>query len=520
MPKAFSDFSGGDAGVLDLSKVPDNFFRATNMLMYRDGSLGPRPGFRAFPLAMPGTAIRGLGWVEAEQKSLVCLTDSGTVIAVNSDGSASTQLGTGVTLPTAALSIPPLLFDVTRGTGFMFVGNGGSGYRIRPLAPALDTLNTSAGVAATLYGLRMVRSETASTRWFYSDPNNTQSWPAGNFFDVAVSNRIVFMAEQRNHLVILTGDGSWWVLTGVPGVNDTFRRISGGRLSPAWIVPNACVNLGDDNCYYLSPDNNYPVIFNGEKHEELSYLSMTPENPLAGYGRAFNFASSASYRAAVAVQGADNSSPVFVLPKSPTFNENGRILLKHNGVWTNHKMGTPVSYFWATDGRGRLIASRYTDTNPVWATNQLLETDLRLNRPSFVSDLRTSPGDLSNTPVDAEVTFPEQWSANGDELIVTEVMVDFIRWNTGAPVQNRIQAEVTALSRGRGSEPMKAQRVWEQLGSDSPTTFTGKEDRVRFNFGDQGSSGGWRLRLSGLRGVAIRNIVVFDKPVKTDTRLY
>ncbi|HEV2126464.1 MAG TPA: hypothetical protein VGW38_27210, partial [Chloroflexota bacterium] len=395
-------------------------------------------------------------------------------------------------MPADNIAIPPHIFDVTQETGFMFNPNGGFGYRIRPKVASnnVETLGTAGGVAATVYGLRMARSETNTIRWFYSATNNAFSWPSGNFFDVSISNRIVFMGAQRNHLAFLTADGSWWVMTGVPGVNDTFRRISGGRLSPPWIAPNAATLLGDDNCYYLSPDNNYPVLFDGEKHQELNYLTMTPEDPRAGYGRAFTTAGVASYRAAVALQGSDNSSPLFVLPKTPTFNENGRLLMKHNGVWTKHKMETPVSYLWASNGRGRLFAVKHSAANDVWTDRAVVETDLTLNRPSFTTDLRTSPGDESNTPLSAEVIFPEQWSSNGDELLATEVMIDFIRWGTGTAETNRIQAEVTALARGSGGNSLVATRTWEQPSGESPATQAGREDRVRLNFGDQGSGAG------------------------------
>lgn len=507
--RVFADFSGGEAGAFDLGKVPANFWTGRNMILYRSGILGPRPGLKAHALGrVPVGPINGLGFIEAGARSLLYVDGTGVWVD-NPDGAAALQIGT-ITAPSPRW--PIRIYDVTNETGFMHVPNGGRSFRLRPSNGVIEDMNTSGGVAGCIYGLRAVRSDSSNNRFYYSATNTAFSWPSANFTDIRIANRIVFMTEQRGHLTIVTADGTWWVLQGVPGVNDTLRRITGGRTVPAAMAPESFVDIGDDLVHYLSPINNYPGSFNGEEHTELSYLSMTPENPRASYASGTQ---TDAYNRAKAFQGADNSSPAFVIPAGHA-GPNGRLLLKHNGVWGLHEFETPMSQFWSSNGRGRIFGF---GSGPD-ANTSLFTAQLRLDRPAFTSDTNARPGDNSNTPLDCHITFPETWSESGDEILVKEVMVDFVRWNTGVAEPNRIRADITALARGSEGEPLTETREWTQAGSSSPAAQEGTKDRVRFGFGPQGSGAAWRLKLHGLRGVAIRQVAVIYEPVAGNARLW
>ena len=511
--KVFADFSGGEAGSLDLAKVPDNFWTGRNLVVYRSGALGPRPGLRLHALGRTPTGpINGLGYAGGARP--LVYVDGVAVWTVGEDGVARTA-GNISAAPNPRI---PVHFEATdAGNIFMFVPNGGRTYKIETMtgSGSLLDLNTTGGVAGDIYGIRLVRTDTSGNRIYYSAPNNVSSWPSGNFLDVVLAKALVFLAEQRGHLTIVTIDGSWYVLTGVPGVNDTLRRITGGKTVPPQMAPEAFVDIGDDLIHYLSPINNYPGSFDGVEHTELAYLSMTPTEPLATFAAGTQ---TQAYNAANAFQGADNASPAFVLP-APVVSPNGRMLLKHNGVWGLHDFEYPMSRLWASDGRGRIYGFNWNfpgnDVGP-----QVLTTQLRLDRPAFTSDTTARPGDNRDQPLACEVTFPESWSENGDELRVREVMVDFIRWNTGVAETNRIEATVSALARASEVAPISSTRTWEQAGSDSPATQDGTKDRIRFGFGDQGTGAGWRLKLHGLRGIAIRQVIVVADPVQGDSRLY
>ncbi len=512
--KVFADFSSGEAGTLDLAKVPDTMWRGKNLLVYKDGSLGPRPGLRLLPVGRSILGpVRGIGHIESVSGRNLIYVDDTVTYGSPLAGGASTSFGSIGSAPTTRT--PALIYDVTSGTGFMHVPSGGRSLRVLPNDAVVQDLNVSGGVAGTVYGIRLVRSDTSGRRFYYSSSDNAFNWPPGNFTDISISSRIVFLCEQRGHLTVLTGDGSWWVLTGVPGVNDNLRRISGGRLVPARIAPNAVVNLGDDLVHYLNPVNNYPGSFDGVEHNELPYLTLTPEDPQASYAAV---SQESAYTAAAAFQGVDNSSPAFVL-RSPGSGsgDNGRMLLSHNGVWTRHAFEFPMSNMWASNGRGRIFGF---DMGATDVGLQILTANLRHDRPAFVTDPFARPGDNRDQPLDAEVTFPEVWSDDGDELQVKEVMIDFVRWNTGVVEPNRIITEVTALARGSEVAPITGSRTWEQPGSLSPAAQAGTRDRLRHGFGEQGTGAGWRVRLHGLRGAAIRQVVVFYDPVASNQRVW
>ena len=514
--KVFNDFTGGHAGLLDLNKVPTNMWKGTNVILYRDGSLGPRPGLKALDVggAIPAP-FWGLGYIEAGNRSLIYAAGAAgsTNLHASDPNGASTRYAVGPVDLDSVPQVPAQIVDVTSGTGFINPGKGGMLYRFQPLAAAVDLTIKRGSTAFCVYGLRGVGSDDVEPRrLYYSATDDTVSaagWPSGNFIDISISNRIVFLAAQRNHLLVVTGDGSWWILTGVPGgSNSVLRRITGGRMAPPQIAPAAFVDLGNDDVWVLDPTNNYPGMFDGAKYQDFPYLSMS-DNPTDSYASGTQVQAD---NGAKALQGADNHSPAFVLP-SHIAGPNGRMLLMHNGAWSFHTFGVPMSQHWASNGRGRLFGLNA-------AGSAIHTAQLRLDRPAFTSDPHAQPGDLSNTPLPAGFTLPHIWSDTGDEIQVNEVMIDFVSWNTGAVEPNRITATVHALAHGTNNTSLTQAQTWEEAGSESTTAQAGTPKRVRLNFGEQGSGAGAAVVLSLLRGVAIRQVFVLYDKVDHSTRTW
>ncbi len=144
----------------------------------------------------------------------------------------------------------------------------------------------------------------------------------------------------------------------------------------------------------------------------------------------------------------------------------------------------------------------------------------RLERPAFVSDLDAQPGDNSDTPLDASFQVPDYWSESGDEVLVKEVVVDINRWNTGTLVDNQLIVTVTALGRGSEQAEFSQARTWTQPVGSSPATFKGKPDRIRFGYYSQGPGAGYRIELSGIRGISVRQIHVITETQQSNSRLY
>jgi hypothetical protein len=204
---------------------------------------------------------------------------------------------------------------------------------------------------------------------------------------------------------------------------------------------------------------------------------------------------------------ADVSSPGFLL-KSPT----NRLLIKQYGAWWLHEFGVAVSPKWTGDGRGRVYGFTEDWTPAVF--------DLVLDRPAFTSDLFAQPGDLSDTPEPAYVTFAEHWTEDNNHQQVTEVVVNFRRWDTGCEGGNNFSVTVDALSRGSEVPLRSHTQTWSQAGNLSPATQHGIEDQVRLQFGEQGEGAGYRVTISDIRGVAIRSVAVNDRPHETNARVW
>ena len=87
------------------------------------------------------------------------------------------------------------------------------------------------------------------------------------------------------------------------------------------------------------------------------------------------------------------------------------------------------------------------------------------------------------------------------------VIVDFTAWDSGALNANLLTLTVAALRRyGTIAESVSAPQSWTEPVASSTTS--GITERVHLAFGDQGHGGGFQLRFTAVRGVAIRAITV------------
>jgi len=522
----FEDFSGGEAGTLDASKIPDNFFKAKNVLLYRSGALGPRGGLKTFGLGRTVAAtVNMFGYSEAGTRSLVW-QEGTTVYGGDPAGvAAATTLGT-VDL---AANVPnPYADYAPQNAGF--ATPGGTIYALNHFAATpisgVSTAQITGGTALSQYELFAISNQkpaesggfqTAGRRLRWSEPLDFTTWTG--FQDILFGGEISYMAPIKDYLVLGTSTGQWYVITGTLDVNHRLRRIGGPTFSPPFMPPAAFVAPGDDLVYALSPRGNFPIVFDGVEARELRYLNMIPDMPLDSYVGAGSTPEIRRVSAANSVkvfQGRGETGVVMVRPD--TIN---KALIKHNEIWTMHSFETAVSQFWTSNRHGTLWCFNRATPVPIVCRSM----DLALDRPAFTSDATSQPGDDSTTPFDAYVEFPEVWAKDSGELRVSEVTVDIFRWNTGAPVDNRVQAIVTALSRSQGGNTgsfgeKSATRTWTQAGSSSGTTQDGTADRIKFNFGDQSAAAGFRLRLAGLRGVAVRRVTIRHDGEPRPTRSY
>ncbi len=133
-------------------------------------------------------------------------------------------------------------------------------------------------------------------------------------------------------------------------------------------------------------------------------------------------------------------------------------------------------------------------------------TNLRIDRPAFVSDPDARPGDDSDTPLAATFSLPETWTADGTAMRVRQVIVDIKKYATGVATANQVDVQVETLGRrgldGEGS----VIRSWTEAGALATTA--GKSDRIVMDFGAVTPGGGYQITLGNLKGVAVRAVHV------------
>jgi len=130
-----------------------------------------------------------------------------------------------------------------------------------------------------------------------------------------------------------------------------------------------------------------------------------------------------------------------------------------------------------------------------------------LDRPAFTSDTWASPGDHSNTPLDASFRLPDYLAPEGKELRVRSVTVDFIKYTTGSATNNNITLTVTSQFRELVADDSSITPY--VLFNEATTGATAGVRTRKVYRGTPGTwGGGYRITLSDLKGVAIDRVIV------------
>jgi hypothetical protein len=493
----YEDFKG-EYGATSGAKAPPGTFKATNMQVYKTGLLGPRAGLKAMAYtSVPAAAVKGMGWRGTTAKDL--WVAFGTDVQRNdtlTPGSAFVDFATNL----ASTPTHPVQ-GVEYGTLNSFITNfDDKSYILNHTTPTLTAIATApGGTCVSLYGERMMVASTTAqpTRVYFSAAGDFTSWPAGNFFDLpASSGAVAAMFQQRNGLTILTLNGEWWVLTGVPGTSNAFlRRVGAGGVHP-WIMnPNAAANLGSDEVAFVGIRSDYPSKFNGsyvaddmrhlEIHGGVAYTGDTDIKVLRG-GRA--------------------EEVVIIFPGTAPVSG----ALYTNGVWTLMQFGQNLTVYATSDGQGRIM---FTDGT---STAKFYTWTLDLDRPAFLTDTLQTRGDGVNSPytdypVAASVLFPEFWAQDGSEVRVRSVEIETTKWDTSGAGTSQINVgyslDVTSIDRYNQAATSVVSQALSENGNLYNTT--GVRSRNVFRFGTNVRyAGGFSVGLSTIQGLAIERIIV------------
>ena len=140
---------------------------------------------------------------------------------------------------------------------------------------------------------------------------------------------------------------------------------------------------------------------------------------------------------------------------------------------------------------------------------------------AIASSTSPPPGDNSTTPNTCTLDLPAIPGSKGREVRVRQVIVDVVKWNTGAAVDNALALEARTYLR---YNPVTSNRddyatetqTWTEPGSYGSTT--GQRDRIIFNLGAEGWGGAVQVVFTAVKGLTIRSVEVVveqaDRPLR------
>ena len=478
-------------------RVAPRKFHALNLVAYRDGSLGPRAGL--FNLAPTGTAnglVWGLGWRGTAggdlfyvQGTAFKLLDAGA--AGNAVQSVANALGGTPTRPVAWFEGPsPYTYVFSYGDGGGRLNHSTDTWSAFSSEPA-------AGVVC-VYGERVLAGGISATpgRVFYSAALDATTWTADQFFDVGDGRgEVRGLFPQRGFLAILLSNGEWWVLTGVPGVNDVLRRVSGGGVHPWHQAEPSMALLGDDQIAYVPSSSGWPAMWDGARIKDLRHLDFLGNNEVTPDSPFF----------VRTVKGFKPEEYAMFGGKDTGFDYRGKALLYRHGIHTFHNFDIDTDALAASDGQGKIFL---TDRGAAGTPPKFYVWQINLDRPAFTSDAFAEPGDDSTSSAfDCYLEMPEVEAPPGMEIVARAVTVEATSWQHGGSFTNNITIGVDGLDRyeGTGVVSATAQSFNEAQASSSTS---GTKRRITKSFA-MDPFAAVQVKLSAIRGCSIRR-VVFD----------
>jgi len=499
----YKDFSGGEWGRLGPDKAAKNQFTSSNMLLYKTGELGVRAGLRSFqPDGLVAGTVLDMFTMPGERREKVGFIQ-GTAVRYfqpATDASVSSASGSFGASPTGFVHV------YSRGGDNAYIATSNSGcYELA--GSTLSALSGSPNARAIVQRYdRLIAVSSSSTNTIrYTAGADFNNWTiaagAGGSITVGDSEEIFALHMQRDNVVIIKPYGGWWVLTGVPGVNEALRQVS---LSPGPVATTDSGASPDGLIWASSERGLNPIIFDGTAAREVPNLDELPN------------------AAASALPFLTNSGVLF--HSTATGETLSKGLLFHNGVWTKHSFGVQFSTLGAVTEQAYAPdpgnASDATDKRTTCftfengaATPTFYNWPVDLDRPGsetqpslFLEAALERAGDASAAQVSGSFELPYHTDPDGRELRVRRVTVHFRSWDTGGSLTNHIDLAVRSLREYDGTYSDSTSLAWDEAGSLSSTGGTVR--RTDFQFGDQGFGSAFQLRFSNLRGVAIRRIVV------------
>lgn len=488
----------GDYGDFGGRNAPEGSFSGLNVLVYANGSVGPRPGFGdSTPASMPTGKILGFLLTNVVDREGFFIIGNTVRRFSTTTLAAPSTVGTLGTTPTALLSTK---LQPEAKVLIAVPGTGGAVYTANVSADTVTALTGSPrSKDVEQYGQQVLAlADDTPYRLWYSAVNDPNSWPAGNFTDIGDNYSANAVLNQGNGVTIFKEQGVY-VLQGVPGSDSEIVR---RPFSGEGVLSFLDTSRDQQERIHFRPWTRVaPATFNGQSPAYDQFLQWFT------YGVRNNILQEPPAVTGVVSFNDDMAPTATVMLQGSSQN---KMIIQHNGAWTRHSTSVDITGlaspypsglgFITTDGGNTGVAAKF------W------RMELSADRPAFVSDGINQPGDNSTTPVPSSFSTREWWNPDGTEIAIRKVIVEFDRWDTGItnPTNyNHFDIEITMLTKFHsnpstpGTNFNLTTQSWNQNPNLSAATAVGTPDRAVFEFKKEWG-GGFVIKANNLRGVAIK----------------
>lgn len=521
----FDGWEGGEYGILDpgvAGSRSKQMYTALNMIRYRSGLLGPRPGLKGISISgLPSsTPLQQMDPIASGDSGLgsgpyFCFMAGGEMYQVSLD--SSPNCGSAYTGTNPTTFVRPIPYGGQFGSGSLILNYKDKLYSADHTSQAWNTAPGTPPEGTTIgyWGLRFYANDSdasnGDSRLYYSDPfPGWGTWDSESYYDIGSAYPITTLRPFRDGLLIGKASGEVYKLSGTPGTNAYVDNLTNGgaaAFEPRGLVTDA------DVYWYMGQNKPWPSSFNGAVHQHYDWI------------RFINASSTTD----------DGTEPAYRFVEMPWIGTNDFLLLAAENGYENDGNNGALSFTKGAFSRlewddidiaawGVPLADQGATGTPNGLPQRCVLVDDTgnspafywyvglLDRPGFSSDDYANVGDDSTTEFDAYVETPEYFDPQGGEMRVRKVIVDWVAWNTGGANNARIDAQVRTVARrgaGDATDP-------DGIDYTASTTILNETLSSLSTAGTQGRSelqpesefgGGFRVKLSNLRSVAIKRII-------------
>lgn len=359
-----NDWSKGEAGWLDKNRIEPGYFTGESVMVYRDGSIGPRSGIiPLLPTNWPGaagTTTYDMGYIDTgnngdeylwvrrdnklgrlrvyQQTGNLAKVVTAQAFSIDATSFASVGAGDHVDYEKAVT-----LFCISGDKCYKAVWTAAVGAWLSAIA------GSPPGRCCELFGdFFVVAGGDAAhpNRLQWSKAADYATWPAANFLDLANAGNagaggaplITAMKKVKDQLLVWADTGQMWIITGTLGANETVREFMPGDHTNGPLQNRAIARDRAGGVWWTRRED---IVAEGQSWDSASAMPVTymagqrGEVPAqAGYLRQPTFSSNRTSDTLGFTPRNDKSAVLM----DRAFGGEMRALVYRDGCWTRHRL--------------------------------------------------------------------------------------------------------------------------------------------------------------------------------------